>query len=129
MLIDEQLEVPGAPPGTGWDPGDALYQYRPLRRMAQLVDTMMRARDKMVIDLYADYVLRLPAKGYGTIEFSMSASRRAALVAAGRAAMRSHLDGLPLQSSAALSAIERADFAARADEIASRILGEDGSAN
>ncbi len=123
MLIDEQLEVPGAPPGAHWDPVDLLYQHKPLRRMAQLVDTMMRARDKMVIDQYADYVLRLPAKGYSTLEFSMPAARRAALVAAGRTAMLAHLDRLPLRASAAQSAMEQADFTARADDIAARILG------
>lgn len=127
MLIDEQLEVPGAPPGPAWDPEDVLYQHKPLRRMAQLVDTMMRARDKMVIDQYAGYVLRLPAKGYGTIDFSMSASRRAALVAAGRAAMLAYLDRQASQMPASMLAAERADFTARADELAARILGDDES--
>ena len=48
----------------------------------------------MVIDSYEKYVVHLPAKGYGTIEFGMSEKRRDALVSAGRNATQAYFNRL-----------------------------------
>ena len=58
----------------------------------KLINTMTQAHDKMVIDSYERYVVHLPAKGYGTIEFGMSEARRDALVAAGRSAAEQYFN-------------------------------------
>ena len=96
FLIDETLEVPGAPPtepsGTDIDFG----QLRTVGRIKDLMNTMMQAHDKAVIESYEQLVIRLPAKGYGTIEFGMSPKRREALVNAGRTATAKHFEPVPI---------------------------------
>jgi predicted acylesterase/phospholipase RssA len=88
FLIDEKAEVPGAPPGKGgaMDLGFEVGQLRTVERISGLMNTMIQAHDKSVMDIYEHLVVRLPAKGYGTIEFDMSTERREALVNAGRQA-------------------------------------------
>jgi predicted acylesterase/phospholipase RssA len=97
FLIDESLEVPGlpAPETPVGENGVSLGQLPALQRLKGLVDTATQAHDKMVIDAHSHFVCRLPAKGYGTTEFDMTAARRDALVAAGRAAAASHFDNPP----------------------------------
>jgi predicted acylesterase/phospholipase RssA len=94
FLIDEGIEVPGsvgqAAPSDRFD----FSQLQTIRRVMKLINTMTQAHDKKVIEAYEDRVVRLPAKGYGTIEFGMSESRRNALVTAGRAATAAYFDGL-----------------------------------
>ena len=85
---------------------------------------MTQAHDKSVIDTFENLVIRLPAEGYGTIEFGMSDERRDALVSAGREATAAYFDRL--ESGAGVSF--GMDFAAmegvakEADNIAERIL-------
>ena len=92
LLIDDKLALPnqqGLPPvEKTFD----LSQLQTIQRLSRLVDTALSARDKMVIDSYSDLVVRMPAKGYGTTEFDMTAQRRDALVAAGRQAMQQYFD-------------------------------------
>lgn len=94
FLIDEGLTVAGAPPPP--PPGRAvpglgmLGSSRTARRLKGLMDTLLQARDKMVIDENRGRVARLPAKGYGTTEFDMSDARREALIAAAAAATAAH---------------------------------------
>jgi predicted acylesterase/phospholipase RssA len=98
FLIDESLDVPGAPPAGGVEPasdGKGLSQLPALQRLKGLLDTATQAHDKMVIDAHSHFVCRLPAKGYGTTEFDMTPERRDALVAAGRAAAANHFDNPP----------------------------------
>lgn len=98
FLIDESLEVPGAPRPDGEEPANeslALGQLPALQRLKGLVDTATTAHDKMVIDAHSHFVCRLPARGYGTTEFDMTTGRRDALVAAGRAAAANHFDNPP----------------------------------
>ena len=89
LLIDESLPVPDdagkptPPPG-----GLNLAHMRVVQRLTRMVDTMTSARDKMVIEAFDGLVARLPAKGYGSLEFDMSDRRREVLIAAGRSAMR-----------------------------------------
>lgn len=84
FLIDESMEVPNAPALPKKDPMIDLGEVSPIQRIKKLIDTMTQAHDKIVIDAFEDFVVRLPAKGYGTIEFDMSEARREALVQAGR---------------------------------------------
>jgi hypothetical protein len=52
---------------------------------------MTGAQDNDEIRRHANDICRLPAKGYGTTEFDMADDRLAALINAGRNAMKSHL--------------------------------------
>ena len=93
LLIDEKLEVPGArapaPAGQG---GFQLGELKTVRRLENLVDTLLESHDKSVIEAFEDTVVRLPAAGYGTTEFEMTEERRELLIEAGRAAMKVYLD-------------------------------------
>jgi NTE family protein len=101
FLIDESIEVPGAPSTTpaAAEPASenslALGELPAVLRLRGLVDTVTQAHDKMVMEAYNHLVCRLPAKGYGTTEFDMTPERRDALVAAGRAAAAAHFDNPP----------------------------------
>jgi NTE family protein len=100
FLIDESIEVPGAPSTTAAaEPAAenalALGELPVVLRLRGLVDTVTQAHDKMVMEAYNHLVCRLPAKGYGTTEFDMTPQRREALVAAGRAAAAAHFDSPP----------------------------------
>jgi predicted acylesterase/phospholipase RssA len=91
MLIDERLPVPHARAAlvtVDIKPGE----LRTVQRLQRLIDTATTAHDKMVLDEYSQWVVRLPAAGYGTTEFDMSPARRDALVAGGRTAMGAYLD-------------------------------------
>ena len=56
-----------------------------------MVNTMTSARDQMVLEAFETNVVRLPARGYGTVEFNMSDARRNRLIEGGRQAMRAWL--------------------------------------
>lgn len=88
MLIDEELAVEGVE-------GKPVRQnpLKTVRRMQRLVDTMTGARDSALIRDFAVDICRLPARAYGTTEFDMPQPKINALVEAGRAAMRAHLEG------------------------------------
>lgn len=96
MLIDEAQAVPGAdeaatraaPPSGGL----RLGQLQTIQRLGNLVNTTLSARDKMVIETFENLVVRLPARGYGTVEFDMTDERRERLVAAGREVMAAYLE-------------------------------------
>ena len=88
LLIDETLPVPGAktPKGSGNGKFD-ISQLATVQRLNHLINTLLGARDKSVIEAFENYVVRMPAKGYGTTEFDMTDERRDTLVEAGRKAM------------------------------------------
>ena len=89
LLIDETLPVPGAKTSKG-DTGKGKFdisQLATVQRVNHLVNTLLGARDKSVIETFESYVARMPAKGYGTTEFDMTDERRDTLVKAGRKAM------------------------------------------
>jgi NTE family protein len=89
LLIDENLEVPGA--GTDSAPPKLAARLRTAQRVGRIIDTMMQAQDTSMIHQREHEVCRLPAKGYGTTEFKMEKPRLDALVRAGYEAMRAHL--------------------------------------
>ena len=123
LLIDEDQAVPDASGGDAPGVLPAMGGVRTLDRMRNLLDTLMGAHDKMVIDAFERLVVRLPAKDFGTTEFDMSEARRNALVVAGRNAMRAYLDR-PMASQAPSPAEQAALQRAKdeADAIAARIL-------
>lgn len=93
LLIDESLPVAGAAGSPTPPPGGLnLAHMRVVERITRMVDTMTSARDKMVIEAFAELVARLPAKGYGTLEFDMSDTRRERLIESGRSTMRAWFD-------------------------------------
>jgi len=122
LLIDETLPVSGAGQPATQKTDLEIEQLETARRLMGLINTALSAHDKMVIDAYEKIVVHLPAKGYGTTEFNMSAERRDLLVAAGRQAMAEYFSqnaGKALIESGA----EAERNAAAADRVAHRILG------
>lgn len=95
LLIDEELAVPGLDLSAAAEErepkGPDLGQRRTADRLKRLIATVIKARDKLVIDAFEHLVVRLPAKGIRPTEFDLSDERRAVLTVAGRAAMREHL--------------------------------------
>jgi predicted acylesterase/phospholipase RssA len=92
LLIDESLPVPGAQT-TKSDSGKEKFEISQLatvQRLNSLVNTVLGARDKSVIEAFEDLVARMPAKDYGTTEFDMTDERRNILVEAGRKAMQGY---------------------------------------
>lgn len=94
FLIDEARplsDVMAVPRGVG----RVLAESRTFQRISRLIDTATTAHDKLVMEAYAQLVVRLPANGYGTTEFDMNDERRAALIEAGRLATQQHLAKFP----------------------------------
>ncbi|MGB1249856.1 MAG: patatin-like phospholipase family protein, partial [Candidatus Promineifilaceae bacterium] len=86
------LDAP-APPGKkklGFLSGAGNLET--VHRLSGLVETILEARDKVVIEAFEHLIVCCPAKGYGTTEFNMSEERRKALVTAGRNAMRDYFE-------------------------------------
>ena len=126
LLIDEDLDVPGAPPVEQTQNAiPDVSSIRTLSRMKSLLDTATQGHDKFVLDGFEHLVARMPAKGYGTTEFDMSDERRAAIIAAGRTALGAYFDrplpGMiplpPAQAAAAQQELQRV-----ADRVATKIL-------
>jgi hypothetical protein len=124
FLIDETLEVPGAPAADAGDDGFQWGKLRTGRRLMALIDTMTTAHDKEVIEAFDQFVVRLPALGYGTMDFGMSAERREALVSAGRNATKEYFQKAmePRRRPKGPPPSEKDRRAAIADRIATRIL-------
>jgi predicted acylesterase/phospholipase RssA len=83
-----------------------------LQRALALVNTMMSAHDKMVLEAYKELVVRLPTKGYGAFEFDMAGERLAQLVRAAYRATQQTLTNLdsrpkllPKRTTSAIDAI------------------------
>jgi predicted acylesterase/phospholipase RssA len=131
FLIDEALEVPGAQAAAQAASGPAAISvggFKSVQRVMKLINTMTQAHDKIVIDTYEKFVIRLPAKGYGTIEFGMSDARRNALVEAGRQATRQYFERLEQAAaetpSFGLAGVEPPPSLDAADRIAHHIFGQ-----
>jgi predicted acylesterase/phospholipase RssA len=92
LLIDETLPLPVEPSSTLLPSEISLTGIRAVQRISRMVSTMTGARDRMVVDAFAEHVVRLPAQGYGTIEFNMDDLKRDRLIAAGRVAMAAWFD-------------------------------------
>jgi len=98
LLIDESLEVPGSDtsqlsePALGQFGLDDVKELEIVRRISNLVDTALSGHGKIIIDAYQDFVCRLPAKGYGTLEFEMTDQRMEAIIEAGRTTMEAYFE-------------------------------------
>jgi predicted acylesterase/phospholipase RssA len=97
LLLDDALQVPGAEDTHAADqkaPGflersDVLAET--MFRLGAMGETLLGGHDKYVIDEHKHLVCRLPAKGYGLLEFDLTPARMAPIVEAGDAAMEAHL--------------------------------------
>lgn len=90
LLIDENQPVPGAPAGP--EPGGFEFgRFQLIQCLTRIINTITVGHDKKVIEAFENYVLRLPAQGYGATEFAMSEERRNALLRAGQNAMQAYL--------------------------------------
>lgn len=115
MLIDETLPVPEQPAAAHLPGGFSLPAIKAVTRISRMVATMTGARDRMVMEAFADLFVRLPAQGYGTLEFEMSDARRDGLLAAGREAMRAWFERPQLSDSTVQpGTLFRTDYADRA---------------
>jgi predicted acylesterase/phospholipase RssA len=124
LLIDDTLPVAGVSVQAKEEKQLDLGSLRTVQRVMHLINTMMQAHDKMVIEAFENLVVRLPAQGYGTTEFDMSDEKRALLVTAGEQAMAAYLAQEGAVPKGITPRLPRADAAARiADRIAARILG------
>lgn len=122
LLLDDAAPVP-SPRGllarVTITPGDLST----VQRLRGLVNTMLGARDRQVMEAFADLVVALPAGGYGTVEFDMSEPRRNALLDAARAAMRAYLAAHPpLPAASGLAAPAAPGVKNLADTLATRLL-------
>jgi predicted acylesterase/phospholipase RssA len=98
LLLDDGLEVPGAENTQRIDSGapgflertDVLVEM--MARISGMADTLLAGHDKSVIDTHPHMVCRLPAKGYGILEFDLTAERMAPIIDAGEAAMEAHFE-------------------------------------
>ncbi len=88
LLIDEDLPVPGAAPVSAPSP---LIDLPVVRRLSRLLNTVTGAWDNLIIRRFSSQICRLPAAGYGTLEFDLEGDRLERFLEAARDAMRFHL--------------------------------------
>lgn len=123
LLLDDAAALPGDPPEPQTTAGGLdVTKFRSVQRVLRLVNTMMTAHDKLVLDNYEQLVVRLPAKGYGAVEFGMSDEKRDRLVKAGYDATKAWFERPRPAGDAAVSAAAVAQAAGHADRIARDIL-------
>jgi len=88
LLIDEARSVAGQPEAAKQR---KFPELRTVERTSRLVDTMRRASDNSMILKYENDICRVPAKGFGTLEFDMKGARLDDFLGAARQAMSVHL--------------------------------------
>lgn len=123
LLIDESAApdpsaVTEAPAATGFSIGS----LQTVQRFGKLINTMLGARDKYVIESFERLVVRLPAKGYGTTEFNMTPERRGLLVQAGANITQRYLEYLASPSTLSFDPQESVRTAEAADKMAKRLF-------
>ena len=97
LLLADNMLVPGAEDTERNDAGSPGFLERSelislmMERVYGMAETALSAHDKSMIDLYEDLVCRLPAKGYGILEFDLTPERMAPILKAGEASMEEHL--------------------------------------
>ena len=96
LLIDEALDVPGCEGAQCvhvQEPASKsgrLGKLRTAQRLSRLIETMLGAHDREAIQAFNHKICRIPAKGYGTLEFELAGKRREHFLEGGRQAMRDH---------------------------------------
>jgi hypothetical protein len=99
LLLDDSMPVPGAEDTEKSDSDAPAFLERVdllaemMLRIQGMAETVLGAHDKTVIDAYQYMVCRLPAKGYGILEFDLSAERMEPILRAGKAAMELYFKG------------------------------------
>lgn len=96
LLLDDSVLVPGSEAAQRSDfeaPSflehvDLLSDM--LLRIQGMAETVLGAHDKSVMDAYQQMVCRLPAKGYGILEFDLTPERMEPILQAGEAALDAH---------------------------------------
>ncbi len=116
MKIDESLPVIPGQVGPASAQTTGLGQAPLLRRIKNLVDTTLSARDKLVSEAAEKLVVRLPAGGYGTTEFDMTEERRNLLVSAGCDTLRRYFDALEAQAEQGAVSFSPEDVARQIEE-------------
>jgi len=97
LLLDDATQVPGAEETRKIDSGAPSFLERSdllgemVLRLQGMAETLLGAHDKSVMDTHQHMVCRLPAKGYGILEFDLTPERMAPILRAGDAAMEAHL--------------------------------------
>jgi len=93
LLLDDYTPVPGTEEARS-DPSlvnrllDSVDLLELMKfRVSGMAETLLSAHDKTIIDTYADLVCKLPAKGYGVLEFDMPMPRVEAILKAGEETM------------------------------------------
>jgi predicted acylesterase/phospholipase RssA len=98
LLLDDGLDVPGAEITQRIDSGVPGFLERTdvlagmMVRISGMADTLLAGHDKSVIDTHKNMVCRLPARGYGILEFDLTAERMAPIILAGETAMDAHFE-------------------------------------
>lgn len=93
FLVDEDLAVPGVekPLDTGSAFRNVYYRLDLVRetiwRIRGLADTILSAHDNFIDEHDQEPVCRLPARGYGTMDFDMLGEHMYAILRAGESAM------------------------------------------
>ncbi|HSF82917.1 MAG TPA: patatin-like phospholipase family protein [Anaerolineales bacterium] len=104
LLLDDATLVPGAEDTQKIESGAPSFLERSdllggmVFRLQGMAETLLGAHDKSVMDTHKHMVCRLPAKGYGILEFDLTAERMAPILTAGEAAMEAHLKARYLAS-------------------------------
>ena len=88
LLIDETQPVPKSPP----PPAHPELFGRTVERSVRMIDTATGTWDDAAVQRFRDEICRLPAKGYGVLEFGMDLGRLEALLQAAREAMRAYFE-------------------------------------
>ena len=123
LLIDENMEVKGVSSRSSRaSKGIKLGSLQTVQRLNNLVNTVLGARDKNVIETFEKLVVRMPAKGYGTTEFDMSDSRKTKLVSAGREAMKTYLNRIEAPEAVPFAIPEVLTRKETADRMAQNLL-------
>lgn len=97
LLLDDGALVPGIEDTQKIESGAPSFLERSdllggmVFRLQGMAETLLGAHDKSVMDTHKHMVCRLPAKGYGILEFDLTAERMAPILTAGEAAMEAHL--------------------------------------
>jgi predicted acylesterase/phospholipase RssA len=93
LLLDDNTPVPGA---VDLPPHPSLMNRLLERvdllelmkfRVSGMAETLLSAHDKTIMDAYQNLVCKLPAKGYGVLEFDMPMPRVEAILKAGEETM------------------------------------------
>ncbi len=98
LLLDDHTMVPGAENTERTDSAPGLLERSDLvalmmNRIMGMAETALSARDLSTIYTYQDMICKLPAGGYGLLEFDLTPERMAPILQAGEAAMEAHLKG------------------------------------